>query len=60
MAELLGVGSAAQDATVIDGIDLTVVLGSDFAAEVARHQATSHDEHHSPEPDHTEESGSPG
>ena len=41
MAESLGVGSAAQDATVIDGIDLTVVLGSDFAAEVARHQASS-------------------
>ena len=41
MAESLGVGTAAQDATVIDGIDLTVVLGSDFAAEVARHQASS-------------------
>ncbi len=41
VAESLGVGSAAQDATVIDGIDLTVVLGSDFAAEVARHQASS-------------------
>jgi hypothetical protein len=41
LAESLGVASAAQDATVIDGIDLTVVLGSDFAAEVARHQASS-------------------
>ena len=41
MAESLGVGTAAQDATVIDGIDLTVVLGSDFAAEVSRHQASS-------------------
>jgi hypothetical protein len=41
VAESLGVGSAAQDATVLDGLDLTVILGSDFAAEVARHRASS-------------------
>ena len=59
LAELLGVGSAAQDATVIDGIDLTVVLGSDFAAEVARHQATSTTST-TVRTTTTEESGSPG
>lgn len=58
MADSLGVGSAVQDATVIDGIDLTVVLGSDFADEVARHQASSPTT--STTSTTTEESGSTG
>ncbi len=41
VADSLGVGTVAQDATVVDGIDLTVVLGKDFEAEVAKHGAAS-------------------
>ena len=37
VAQSLGVGKVAQDATVVDGIDLTVVLGKDFEAQVAKH-----------------------
>ncbi len=41
VAESLGVGTTAQDATVVDGIDLTVVLGKDFEAQVAAHAAAT-------------------
>ena len=33
--------TVAQDATVVDGIDLTVVLGKDFEAQVAKHAAAT-------------------
>ena len=41
VAQSLGVGKVVQDATVVDGIDLTVVLGKDFEAEVAKHAAAT-------------------
>ncbi len=41
VAEALGVGTTAEDATVVDGIDLTVVLGKDFEAQVAAHAAAT-------------------
>jgi hypothetical protein len=41
VAKSLGVGTVAQDATVVDGIDLTVVLGRDFEAQVAKHAAAT-------------------
>ena len=41
VAQSLGVGTVAQDATVVDGIDLTVVLGKDFEAQVAKHAAAT-------------------
>ena len=41
VAKSLGVGTVAQDATVVDGIDLTVVLGKDFEAQVAKHAAAT-------------------
>ncbi len=41
VAQSLGVGKVAQDATVVDGIDLTVVLGKDFEAQVAKHAAAT-------------------
>jgi hypothetical protein len=41
VADSLGVGKVVQDATVVDGIDLTVVLGKDFEAEVAKHAAAT-------------------
>ncbi len=41
VAKSLGVGTVAQDATVVDGIDLTVVLGKDFEAQVAKHEAAT-------------------
>ncbi|HTN78586.1 MAG TPA: LCP family protein [Acidimicrobiales bacterium] len=37
VAKSLGVGTVVQDATVVDGIDLTIVLGQDFEAQVAKH-----------------------
>jgi hypothetical protein len=41
VAKSLGVGTVVQDATVVDGIDLTVVLGKDFEAQVAKHAAAA-------------------